>query len=122
MLQILLTTDYAFIEMEKMNGGTLQNVIDLNITKTGALLDEESVASIMRDILSGLLVMHERDYVHRDLKPDNVLINVDMVNGKPTYKAKLADFGLSAEYKVSIYSNSESMDQKMGTILYMAPE
>jgi serine/threonine protein kinase len=63
--------------MEKMNGGTLQNIIDLNLSSTGSLLDEESVASIMRDILNGLLIMHEKDYVHRDLKPENVLINVE---------------------------------------------
>ncbi len=105
-----------------MNGGTLQNIIDLNLSSTGSLLDEESVAPIMRDILNGLLIMHEKDYVHRDLKPENVLINVEYKEGKPKYKAKLADFGLSAEYKVSIYSNSDNMDQKMGTILYMAPE
>ena len=41
---------------------------------------------------------------------------------KIIYEAKIADFGLSAEHKVHVYSAQENRDEKMGTILYMAPE
>lgn len=41
---------------------------------------------------------------------------------KVVYEAKIADFGLSAEHKVHVYSAQENRDEKMGTILYMAPE
>jgi serine/threonine protein kinase len=74
----------------------------------------------MKDILSGLNLMHEKNFVHRDLKPENILINIEN-HGKQTLVAKIADFGLSAEYKINLFT-SENMDEKMGTILYMAPE
>ena len=57
--------------MEKMNGGTLQ---DLLKNLKGAPLDEETTASIMKDIFSGLCLIHENNYIHRDLKPENILI------------------------------------------------
>lgn len=68
--------------------------------------------------------MHEKNFIHRDLKPDNILLNIsnDPISGYPQYTAKIADFGLSAEYKVSVFSGQENVDEKMGTILYMAPE
>lgn len=60
------------------------------------------------------------------MKPENILISTskttDNKNDRSYYTAKIADFGLSAEYKVNIYSNSTNIDEKMGTILYMAPE
>jgi calcium-dependent protein kinase len=108
--------------MEKVNCGTLSQYIERVISNTNKPLSEEVVASLMKDILSGLCLMHERNFVHRDLKPENILINADMEDGEVCYSAKLADFGLSTEYKVNIFSNSENMDEKLGTILYMAPE
>lgn len=87
-------------------------------------LDDETTSSIMRDILSGLCQMHEKNFIHRDLKPDNILLNIlnDPKSGRPIYTAKIADFGLSAEYKVSVFNGQENVDEKIGTILYMAPE
>jgi serine/threonine protein kinase len=84
----------------------------------------------MRDILSGLCKIHERNFIHRDLKPENILINVinedeRMSMGeqfKPRYIAKIADFGLSAEIKYGIFSGKNHIDDRMGTLLYMAPE
>ena len=98
------TNDYAFIEMEKMNGGTLQDVIEkareMSISPKSnssgggnednfsqkaerqrmqgyrEAVDEETTSSLMKDILSGLCKIHERNYIHRDLKPENILLNV----------------------------------------------
>lgn len=80
-------------------------------------MDDVTVASIMKDILSGLSVIHEKNFIHRDLKPDNILLNITQfrelkINGssptrtvvKHKYEAKIADFGLSAEHKVHVYS------------------
>jgi serine/threonine protein kinase len=87
-------------------------------------LDEDIVASIMKDIFSGLCLIHEKNFIHRDLKPDNILIHIelDTETKKQRYTAKIADFGLSAEYKFNVFSGQENIDEKMGTILYMAPE
>ncbi|CDW80264.1 protein kinase domain containing protein [Stylonychia lemnae] len=79
LLQILYSSDYVFIEMEKMNDGSLEQLIDSLYEKGQEILDEE-------------------------------------------YEAKIADFGLSAEYKFNVFSGQENIDEKMGTILYMAPE
>ncbi len=84
----------------------------------------------MKDILSGLCEIHERSFIHRDLKPENILINLinedekDTMGDvfKPKYIAKIADFGLSAEIKYGIYSGKNHIDDRMGTLLYMAPE
>ena len=64
--------DYAFIEMEKMNGGTLQDLINI----TEGAIDEETTASIMKDVFEGLFMIHEKSYIHRDLKPENILLNL----------------------------------------------
>ena len=80
----------------------------------------------MNDILSGLCMIHEKHYIHRDLKPDNILLNYDEGQGinekTKRYIAKIADFGLSAEIKYGAYSGCNQIDDKMGTLLYMAPE
>ncbi len=72
----------------------------------------------MRDIFDGLALIHSHSYIHWDLKPDNILINLDKSTGE-IIVAKIADFGLSAAFSFDIF---EQADEKMGTILYMAPE
>jgi serine/threonine protein kinase len=96
-------------------------------------MDEEVVASLMKDILLGLCQMHERNFIHRDLKPENILLNLlnedekekcalEGVPFKPRYIAKIADFGLSAEIRYGVFSGKNHIDDRMGTLLYMAPE
>ncbi len=79
--------------------------------------------------------VHSKNYVHRDLKPENVLIGD---TARKTYSSpktrkrkfaiddeelrrsiKLADFGLSASFRIS---SAYSLDERMGTLLFMAPE
>ncbi|TNV74370.1 hypothetical protein FGO68_gene5560 [Halteria grandinella] len=118
--QILHSPDFAFIEMEKMNGGTLQELLN----KHPQGLEECTAAAIMKDILQGLCSIHDKNYIHRDLKPDNILLNAISAPGEANvrYQAKIADFGLSAEIKYGIFSGQNQIDDRMGTTLYMAPE
>jgi serine/threonine protein kinase len=53
------------------------------------------VKVILRQILKGLRCVHSEGILHRDLKPHNILLNIDM-NG--TLEVKLADFGLARSY------------------------
>ena len=70
---------------------------------------------IMIQILEALNYLHFQAKVcHRDLKPDNFLINIDE-NNKPTIK--LIDFGV-AQYLFK----GQSLKGKIGTLKYMAPE
>jgi serine/threonine protein kinase len=68
----------------------------------------------VKNILEGVNYIHERDYIHRDLKPENILLS-----NKRGLDIKIVDFGLSAIHKVM---NFEQHDEKMGTLIYMAPE
>lgn len=99
--RILFSISHVFIEMEKINGGTLEKFITKrvpklkpNMRRLSMCLDEESstsdtspglklrepvveeevAASIMKDICNGLSQIHKQNYIHRDLKPENILI------------------------------------------------
>jgi serine/threonine protein kinase len=50
------------------------------------------------------------------MKPDNILIDYDEAGNMII---KLADFGLSAQFRLN---TAYALNQKMGTVLYMAPE
>ena len=58
-----------------MNGGTLQSFINETISAK-VDIKEDVAASIMRDIFQGLAQMHEKNFIHRDLKTDNILLNI----------------------------------------------
>lgn len=63
-------------------------------------------------IAQGLQKLHNANTFHRDLKPDNILLNQQ---GHP----KIADFGLALDQN---RSRMTAMDQTLGTMAYMAPE
>ena len=70
---------------------------------------------VVRNILEGVNYIHERDYIHRDLKPENILLK-----DRHGLDIKIVDFGLSAGmHKVM---NFDQLDEKIGTLIYMAPE
>ncbi len=54
--------------------------------------------------------------IHRDLKPENIMIRNEEINSEAIV---IVDFGLSAKFKAS---EKFSLDEKIGTILFMAPE
>ena len=56
--------------MEYMDGGSLQDIVDL-----GGCKDEPTLANIARQALQGLHFMHSCNQIHRDIKPGNLLIN-----------------------------------------------
>jgi serine/threonine protein kinase len=105
----------AYIVMELVRGESLRNVLE----REGRLLPERAV-SFMRDICAGVGIAHREGLLHRDLKPDNVIISPPNVEGEPE-TAKVVDFGLAKirDDNVSPLTETGSM---MGTIYYMSPE
>ncbi|MHA2789373.1 protein kinase domain-containing protein [Corynebacterium sp. S7] len=98
--------DHAFLIMELITGGTLRELL----AERGPM-PPHAATSVMRAVLTGLSVAHAKGMVHRDIKPDNILINGDN-------RVKLADFGL-----VRAASDSKhSTDQIVGTVAYLSPE
>ena len=91
---------------------------------------DEEAREIMKDILEGVAYLHKMNFIHRDIKPQNILLStaLDKKSGKMRKIAKIADFGLSAEFKFDTFNKEiggwggASVEGKLGTVVYMAPE
>jgi eukaryotic-like serine/threonine-protein kinase len=90
----------------------------VKLTKPAIFGDEEA-GSIMQNLLTGLSHVHDSGYIHRDMKPENIMLTPIKVDTSEL-KATLVDFGLSMKQKLSNQRVAEG--EKVGTILYMAPE
>jgi eukaryotic-like serine/threonine-protein kinase len=74
-----------------------------------------SALRIAVDALEGLAAAHEAGFVHRDLKPDNVLLGEDGA-------ARLADFGLAKSFQQAGLSGMTATGAVAGTLQFMARE
>jgi len=92
------------IQMEHCSGGDLWNA-----TSRERYLETEA-RGVISGILEGLAHMHELGFVHRDVKPENILLTKGGM-------VKLADFGISASL-----TDQEAMKRKCGSPGYVAPE
>ncbi|SDJ14063.1 serine/threonine protein kinase [Frankineae bacterium MT45] len=100
--------DHVFLVMELVSGRTLRDLI----TERGRLSEAEAV-SIMEPVLGALAAAHRAGLVHRDVKPENILLSDDGV-------VKVADFGLARA--VDTDPSSTRTGLMMGTVAYCAPE
>lgn len=98
--------EHIFLIMELIDGGTLRELLAEHGPMPAPL-----ATTVMRFVLTGLDAVHRADMVHRDLKPDNVLINSN-------HQVKLSDFGL---VRAASASNVTS-NQIIGTVSYLSPE
>jgi len=101
-----------FIDMEYVDGPSLGAALQHQV------FTPQLAVQIARDVLDGLLVCHDLGVIHRDIKPNNILLS-------PEGKAKLADFGLATAYashlESSIFRTSTS-GFFMGTPRFAPPE
>lgn len=97
--------DDVYLVMELITGGTLRELL----AERGPMPPHAATA-VMRFVLTGLSVAHAKGMVHRDIKPDNVLINGD-------HSVKLGDFGL-----VRGISAAATNNEIIGTVAYLSPE
>ncbi|MFO0550797.1 MAG: protein kinase [Polyangiaceae bacterium] len=112
-------TGLPFMVMEFLKGKSLQVLYEENY-RAGKRLSYEDALNYAMQILDGLEAAHEEGVVHRDLKPDNVMI-VTGKRGEPL--VKLLDFGI-AKLKINgeLYKGLTRPGVIMGTPEYMAPE
>ena len=92
----------AAIVMELVEGVTLREIL-----KNQGSTTAEAALVVLQGSLLGLAAAHQRGVVHRDYKPENVLVNGDGVS-------KLTDFGIAAR--------TGDRPIPAGTVLYAAPE
>ena len=78
--------DKLFMIMEYVNGGC---ILDLHEDGTCAPIAGDLIVSYCRQLTSGLKYLHTNGIVHRDIKPNNILINQEG-------QVKLCDFGVSS--------------------------
>ncbi|WP_329386561.1 Stk1 family PASTA domain-containing Ser/Thr kinase [Streptomyces sp. NBC_01351] len=97
---------YVFLAMEYVSGCTLRDVL----RERGALRPRAAL-DILEPVLAALGAAHRAGFVHRDMKPENVLIGDDG-------RVKVADFGLVR----SVDSVTNTTGSVLGTVSYLAPE
>ena len=83
----------------------------LNFIRKREKLDEKTAKIIFKQIILGLKYMHKNNIVHRDIKLDNLLLDLSNT-------IKICDFGVS---KI-LFSQNEQMQDHCGTPAYIAPE
>lgn len=98
--------DFVYLIMELITGGTLRELL----AERGPM-PPHAAAAVLVAVLTGLDVAHRAGMVHRDIKPDNILINGD-------HQVKLADFGLVRAASAS----QATSNQIVGTVSYLSPE
>ena len=102
-----LDARHPFLVMELVEGGTLRELL----TERGPM-PPHAVAAVLRPVLGGLAAAHRAGLVHRDVKPENVLISDEG-------EVKIVDFGLvRAVAEAGITSTSVIL----GTAAYLSPE
>ncbi|NUS72742.1 MAG: Stk1 family PASTA domain-containing Ser/Thr kinase [Corynebacteriales bacterium] len=99
---------YTYLVMEKVDGHTLRDVLG-----TRGRLDAAEAVSITESVLEALTVAHRNKLVHRDVKPENVLISADGL-------VKVADFGLARAMEGAKRHTANGV--VMGTVTYVSPE
>jgi serine/threonine-protein kinase len=102
-----LDARHPFLVMELIEGGTLRELL----IERGPM-PPHAVAAVLRPVLGGLGAAHRAGLVHRDVKPENVLISDDG-------EVKIADFGLVRAVAAAGITSASVI---LGTAAYLSPE
>lgn len=96
--------NYIYLILEYCENGDLKNFLNKRPMK------EKNVRKFMKQIVSGLQYLNNKNVYHRDLKPQNILLTQD-------YTIKISDFGLAKTCE-----SNTLLDTICGSPMYMAPE
>lgn len=98
----------AYLVMRCLHGGSLRNSLD----KYGSWSPED-VSTLLDQLSGALMTAHRNNVIHRDLKPDNILLDEDQ-------NAYLVDFGIAEDLTSTVTTTKDSA--VVGTPAYLSPE
>ena len=112
----------SFMVMEMVKGASLRHELDKRRT-----LPLEEVVAIAEAVCAALQEAHELGIIHRDIKPDNILVAEEMMpSGRAQRRIKLVDFGVVKLPAISPDGDPERPITRAGTPIgtpfYMSPE
>jgi eukaryotic-like serine/threonine-protein kinase len=99
-----------YFVMELCDGGSLMDLFKKN---RGPLTPDQLMPHALR-ALEGLAFAHSKGFVHRDIKPGNILIHKGV--------ARIADFGMSKSFQMAGLSGMSMTGNSAGTPVFMPPE
>ncbi|MBZ0319721.1 MAG: protein kinase [Anaerolineae bacterium] len=103
----------SYVVMRLLTGGSLADRMAYRVEHNGALPTLTEVAQITRELADALDYAHQRNVIHRDIKPNNVMFNESGMSF-------LVDFGLARLSEASVGLTTQNT--LLGTPMYMAPE
>lgn len=104
LFQVIDTEDSLFLVMEHASRGDLWDYLELH-----GRMAEGAARRTFRQLVSAVHYCHDKGVIHRDVKPQNVLLDINM-------NARLADFSMSTPF------DGSKLSTFCGSPLYAAPE
>jgi eukaryotic-like serine/threonine-protein kinase len=104
----------VYLVTEFVEGADASRLAEMN----GGYLAYKDGITIVSQSLDALAFAHDKGYIHRDFKDQNILVS----GGSPNFVAKLTDFGLAKSFTHSGMSGVTMAGEMAGTLAYMPPE
>lgn len=105
-----IASGIPYLAMEYFNHPNMKDIINNVLEQVGFM-----IPTIIRRAAEGLSYMNEQGWVHRDVKPDNFLVNIEG-------EVKLIDFALAQRKKSGLAALLSRKSKVQGTMSYMSPE
>ena len=99
--------EFYYLILEYVEGMTLKDYMIKN-----PRIPIETIVHIAKQIASGLSHAHQNGIIHRDIKPQNILMNDNLT-------CKITDFGIARAYGDTTLTQTNQM---LGTVYYLSPE
>lgn len=111
--------DDLYLVMEFVQGGSLRDYLR-SLQNNDKFMDIAEAVTLIKQLASALNYAHDQGMIHRDVKPDNVLLKQGSFADHMRFRALLTDFGLA---KLAENAVVQTMGHNpMGTLPYMPPE